>query len=74
MCEWFKNALKCCQLKHSSESLTYQRDALITRRGPQLLVVLGAWQEHKLGPEYLAIVTQYWAIGSGKDRDKLEHE
>ena len=38
-----------------------QREALVTRR-PQSHVSPGVWQEHKLEPKYLAVVTQYWVI------------
>ena len=39
-----------------------QRDALVTRRRPQIHVSPGVWQEHKLEPKYLAGVTQYGII------------
>ena len=39
-----------------------QRDALVTRRRPQIHVSPGVWQEHKLEPKYLTVVTQYWVI------------
>ena len=54
---WYK-------LKHSSESMFCQRDALVTRRRPQSHVSPGVWQEHKLEPKYLAVVTQYWVCST----------